>query len=63
QWYLMMKTAMPVSLSPGSLPQAGERDAASLREFHVKYLRNSLFLWIMLALSAYTRRTKLLARK
>ncbi len=27
------KQAMPVSLSPSSLPQAGERDAVSLREF------------------------------
>jgi len=32
---LIMKPAMPVSLSPSSLPQAGERDGVSLREFHV----------------------------
>jgi 6-phosphogluconolactonase len=32
---LMMKPAMPVSLSPSSLPQARERDAVSLREFHI----------------------------
>jgi len=33
---LMMTHAMPASLSPSSLPQAGERDEVSLREFHVK---------------------------
>jgi len=30
-----MKLAMTVSLSPSSLPQAGERDVGSLREFHL----------------------------
>jgi F1F0 ATPase subunit 2 len=28
-------TAMAIPLSPSSLPQAGERDTVSLREFHV----------------------------
>ena len=31
-----MKRAMTVSLSPNSLPQMGESDADSLREFHAK---------------------------
>jgi hypothetical protein len=31
----MMNLAMTVSLSPNSLPQAGERDDGSLREIHV----------------------------
>ncbi len=30
-----MKFAMTVSLSPNSLPQAGERDLGSLREFFI----------------------------
>ena len=30
-----MKPAMPISLSPNFLPQAGERSAASLRECHI----------------------------
>lgn len=33
---MQQQSAMPVSLSPNSLPLAGERDDGSLREFHVK---------------------------
>ena len=32
----MIKTAMTAPLSPSSLPQAGERDLGSLREYQVQ---------------------------